>query len=202
MIDRTALQTPWSLAVLAFACRSIGIAVACLWVSSCSPGSSLPLLPDEPPGPYRLGINEEVRVITFGQEQLTGQFRINDRGVIAVPLLGAIPANNLTTEELEQSIAARLKQKEVMDRPDVSVDIVSYRPVFILGEVNKPGQYAYQPGMTVLTAVAIAGVFTYRAVTDYASILRTTDGHASEGRVPRDMQVRPGDVIDIYERHF
>jgi polysaccharide export outer membrane protein len=82
------------------------------------------------------------------------------------------------------------------------VDVVSYRPVFILGEVSKPGQYPYQPGMTVLTAVAVAGGFTYRAVTDYASILRTADGHAVEGRVPRNMLVQPGDVIDIYERHF
>jgi polysaccharide export outer membrane protein len=173
-----------------------------LGAASCSPGSELAPLPDTPAGPYRLGVNEEVRVITFGQEQLTGQFRINDRGNIVVPLLGEIPANDLTTTQLQQAIASRLKEKQLVERPDVSVDVVSYRPVFILGEVSKPGQYAYQPGMTVLTAVAVAGGFTYRAVTDYASILRTGDGHAVEGRVPRNMLVQPGDVIDIYERHF
>lgn len=182
--------------------RYFVIAVACLGVSSCSPGANLPPLTDAPPGQYRLGINEEVRVITFGQEQLTGQFRINDQGDIAVPLLGAIAADGLTTTELKKSIEARLKQKDLLDKPDVSVDIMSYRPVFILGEVSKPGQYPYQPGMTVLTAVAIAGGFTYRAVTDYASILRTADGHATEGLVARNVLVRPGDVIDIYERHF
>jgi polysaccharide biosynthesis/export protein len=187
---------------LAYRWKRLGIAALLLGASSCSPGSDLAPLPDTQPGPYRLGVNEEVRVITFGQEQLTGQFRINDRGNIVVPLLGEIPANELTTTQLQQAIAARLKDKQLVEHPDVSVDVVSYRPVFILGEVSKPGQYPYQPGMTVLTAVAVAGGFTYRAVTDYASILRTADGHAVEGRVPRNMLVQPGDVIDIYERHF
>jgi polysaccharide export outer membrane protein len=180
----------------------LAIAVACCSVVSCSPGSDLPPLSPAAAGPYRLGVNEEVRVITFGEQQLTGQFRIDDRGDIAVPLLGPIPAIGRTTGELERSIELRLKDKGIMQKPSVLVDIVSYRPVFILGEVNKPGQYPYQPGMTVLTAVAIAGGFTYRAVTDYASILREVDGHSVEGRVPRGMSVEPGDVIDIYERHF
>ena len=176
--------------------------MTCCSAVSCSPGADLPPLAAPPPGPYRLGVNEEVRVITFGEQQLTGQFRIDDRGDIAVPLLGPIPAKGRTTDELQQSIEKRLKDKGIMQQPSVLVDIVSYRPVFILGEVNKPGQYPYQPGMTVLTAVAIAGGFTYRAVTDYASILRNVDGHSVEGRVPRGMPVEPGDVIDIYERHF
>ena len=141
-------------------------------------------------------------MITFGQEQLTGQFRINDRGQLAVPLLGSVPADGLTTAELEHSIEQLLKKKDLLQNPSVSVDVITYRPVFILGEVAKPGQYPYQPGMTVLTAVALAGGFTYRAVTDYASILRTTDGHSVEGRVGRGVLVEPGDVVDIFERRF
>ena len=143
-----------------------------------------------------------MRVITFGQEQLTGQFRINDRGDIAIPLLGNVKADGLTTTELEGSIEQRLKDKQVLQAPSVSVEVLNYRPVFILGEITKPGQYAYQPDMTVLTAVAIAGGFTYRAQTDYASILRTERGHSTEGRVPRGAPVRPGDVITIFERYF
>jgi polysaccharide export outer membrane protein len=176
--------------------------MACLLLAACSPGSNLPKLSAMPAGPYRLGVGEDVRVITFGEEQLTGQFRVNDRGDIAVPLLGTIPANGLTTTELEQSIAKQLTVKKVLLNPSVSVEVLQYRPVFILGEVSRPGEYPYQPGMTVLTAVAIAGGFTYRAETGYASILRTTEGHSVEGRVPRGMEVRPGDVIDIFERYF
>jgi polysaccharide export outer membrane protein len=181
----------------------VGVAAACLLLAACSPGSNLPPLAATPAGPYRLGVGEDVRVITFGEERLTGQFRVNDRGDIAVPLLGTIPASGLTTTQLEQSIAKQLTVKKVLLNPSVSVEVLQYRPVFILGEVAKPGEYQYQPGMTVLTAVAIAGGFTYRAETGYASISRVTDnGHAVEGRVPRGMEVRPGDVIDVFERYF
>jgi polysaccharide export outer membrane protein len=179
-----------------------GVVMTSLLMTACSPGSGLPPLAATPAGPYRLGVGEEVRIITFGEERLTGQFRVNDRGEIAIPLLGTIPATGLTTTELEKAISRQLMDKKVLLDPSVSVEVLSYRPVFILGEVSKPGEYPYKPGMTVLTAVAIAGGFTYRAETDYASILRNTDNHPIEGKVPRGMEVRPGDVIDIYERYF
>jgi polysaccharide export outer membrane protein len=147
-------------------------------------------------------VDDQVRIITFGQDSMTGQFRVNDRGTIAVPLLGAIQATGLTSGELERRIERELKAKKLLLDPSVSVEVVGYRPMFILGEVTKPGQYPYEPGMTVLTAVAIAGGFTYRAQTDYASLLRTVNGHTVEGRVPRGMEVLPGDVITILERYF
>ncbi len=176
--------------------------LACLALSACEPGANLAPLPESPEIAYHLGVSDQIRVITFGQEQLTGEFRVNDRGDVAIPLLGSIPADGLTTTQLEKSIAQRLIDKKVFLNPSVSVEVLSYRPVFILGEVAKPGQYPYQPKMTVLTAVAIAGGFTYRAQTDYASILRTEDAHSVEGRVPRGAAVRPGDVIDIFEKYF
>lgn len=173
-----------------------------LGLASCAPGSSLPPLANADPGPYRLAVDDQVRIITFGQEDLTGQFKVNDRGTIAIPLLGAIPASGLTSAELEHQIAKELKQKKLLLDPSVSVEVLGYRPMFILGEVTKPGQYPYEPGMTVLTAVAIAGGFTYRAQTSYASLLRKVNGHSVEGRVPRGMEVLPGDVITILERYF
>jgi polysaccharide export outer membrane protein len=178
------------------------LTVACLLVGSCSLGSALPPLPDTPPGPYQLGVDDEVRIISVGADQLTGKFRVNDRGDIAMPLIGAVPASGLTTGELEHSIAQRILEKKLLLDPSVSVEILTYRPIFVLGEVSKPGQYPYQPGMTVLTAVAVAGGFTYRAQTDEASILRKIHGHPVEGRVPRGMEVQPGDVVNILERYF
>ena len=83
-------------------------------LSSCAPGSSLPPLADTDSGPYRLAVDDQVRVITFGQEQLTGQFRVNDRGAIAVPLLGPIPATGLTSAELEHKIEDELRSKKVL----------------------------------------------------------------------------------------
>ncbi len=176
--------------------------LACGLLTACTPGSGLPPLPNAPPGPYRLGVDEEVRVIVFGADHLTGQFRVNDRGNIAIPLLGNIHANGLTTNELENSIAQRLKDQKVLLNPSVSVEVVTYRPIFILGEVAKPGQYPYQPGMTVLTAVSIAGGFNYRAQEEHASILRKINGRMVESRVSRGTAVEPGDVIDILPRYF
>ena len=173
-----------------------------LLVASCAPGSDLPPLPETPPGAYQLGVDDEVRIISFGEDQLTGKFRVNDRGDIAMPLIGTSPASGTTTSELEHRIAQRILDKKLLLDPSVSVEILSYRPIFVLGEVTKPGQYPYQPGMTVLTAVAVAGGFTFRAQTDEASILRKIDGHPVEGRVPRGTEVQPGDVVNILERYF
>ncbi|HEY5300133.1 MAG TPA: SLBB domain-containing protein [Acetobacteraceae bacterium] len=80
--------------------------------------------------------------------------------------------------------------------------MTAYRPIFVLGEVNKPGQFAYQPGMTVLAAVALAGGFTYRAIDDYAGVVRTYDAGAAEGRAAPQTALEPGDVVTVFERRF
>ena len=89
-----------------------------------------------------------------------------------------------------------------MRNPSVSIEITEYRPVFVLGEVTHPGQITYQPGMTVLSSIAIAGGYTYRAVEDYASVVRTVDGDSVEGKASRQAPVQPGDVITVFERKF
>ena len=176
--------------------------VIALLLVSCAPGSDLQPLPAATPGPYKLGAGDQVRVITFGEDQLTGKFQISDSGNVAIPLLGTVPAEGLTTTELENNIEQQLKDKKILLDPSVSVEIVEYRPIFVLGEVSKPGQYPYQPGMTVLTAVAVAGGFTYRAQTDDASILRKVNGHSVEGRASRRVELLPGDVVTVLERYF
>ena len=178
------------------------VAGVALVLTACTPGSDMPPLPEDPNPAYHLGAGDQVRVIVFGQDQITGQFRVNDAGSIAVPLIGLVHAAGLTTAQLQEAIAANLKRAEIVREPNVSVEVLAYRPVFILGEVKLPGQYPFQPGMTVLTAVAVAGGFTYRAVTGRATILRVEGGRSVEGRVPRGAAVQPGDVITILERHL
>jgi polysaccharide export outer membrane protein len=119
-----------------------------------------------------------------------------------MPLLGNVQASGLTPSEFADRLDADLKEQKFLKEPSVSVEVLAYRPIFVLGEVAKPGQYAYQPGMTVLTAVAVAGGYTYRAFQDYASDIRTSNGHAEEGRVTPRSFLAPGDVVKIYERHF
>lgn len=174
-----------------------------LLLSGCGgPGSDLAPLPPSLPAAYVLAPGDQVRIITFGEDTLTGEFRVNDSGVIALPLVGAVKAAGKTPAELEQAVASALRQARLLGNPSVTVEITSYRPIYVLGEVNKPGQYAYQPGMTVVTAVAVAGGFTYRAIESHASIVRTTDGMAIEGRATRQTFVQPGDVITVFERRF
>ena len=181
---------------------AVSLAIACLLAASCTPGSDLPPLPATKPGPYRLGAADQVRIVTYGEDRLTGQYPIDDSGNITIPLLGNVPAGGMTTSELEQDIKQRMIEKKILLDPSVSVTVIDYRPIFVLGEVTKPGQYPYQPGMTVLTAVAVAGGFTYRAQTEDASILRRINGQSVEGRVPRGTEVLPGDVVTIFERYF
>lgn len=165
-------------------------------------GRNLQPLPEERSDVYRLGPGDVLRIITFGDQQLTGEFRVSDSGNIAVPLLGNVKAAGLSTTRLEETISRLLREKNLFRNPSVAVEVLTYRPIFVLGEVAKPGQYPYQPGMTVLTAVAVAGGFTYRAIDDYASIVRTTGEQATEGRVMRQSLVQPGDVVTVFERRF
>jgi polysaccharide export outer membrane protein len=162
----------------------------------------LPPISDVNAGEYHLGPGDQVRILTFGEEQLTGEFRVNARGDIALPLVGNVHAAGLTPDQLEQATKELLTRSKLYKNPSVTVEVINYRPVFVLGEVSHPGQYPYQPGMTVLTAVAVAGGFTYRAVEDVFSIVRTSNGQAVEGRAERQSLVQPGDVITVYERRF
>ena len=177
-------------------------------LAGCSgPGTDLPALPDVPERTYRLGAGDQVRILVFGEDQLSGEYRVNDTGRIALPLIGAVRAAGASTTELESTVAGGLKRAGMLRDPSVAVEVIAYRPIFVLGEVNKPGQYPYQPGMTVVTAVAVAGGFTYRAVDDYAAVVRTFDpgtpqGRAIEGKAYRQTFVQPGDVITIFERRF
>jgi polysaccharide biosynthesis/export protein len=179
-----------------------GLLGFCLLATGCAPGHGLPDLPPSTPHAYRLGPGDIVRVITFGEDATTGEFRVNDSGGLALPLIGTIQATGLTTDALAARVSDALQRANLLKAPSVVAEIVTYRPIFVLGEVSRPGQYAYQPGMTVVTAAAVAGGFTYRAVDDYASVVRTLDGIAVEGKAIRQSFVQPGDVITIFERRF
>jgi polysaccharide biosynthesis/export protein len=174
----------------------------CLFASACAPGRGLPELTSAAPGAYRLGPGDVVRLITFGEDSLTGEFRVSDSGLIALPLVGGVQAEGLSPDALALRVGKALVQANILRSPSVSAEVIAYRPIFVLGEVSKPGQYPYQPGMTVVTAAAVAGGFTYRAVQDYASVVRTKDGSAIEGIARRQGFIQPGDVITVYERRF
>ena len=183
---------------------SLILGLVLLLLAGCAPGGDLAQLPDQhvAAAAYKLGSGDSIRIITFGEDQLTGEFRVSDSGTISVPLLGQFPVAGLAVDQVAAKIAARLEKDKIFKNPSVAAEVTTYRPIFILGEVNKPGQYPYQPGMTLLSAVSVAGGFTYRAVDRYASIVRAVDGVVVEGKVDRQALIQPSDVVTIFERRF
>lgn len=179
-------------------------ALAALTLAGCAPGAGVPQMPNYVVPTYTLGGGDTIRIITFGEDQLTGDFRVGDGGYIALPLLGDVHVGGLTPPQVDRLLESQLSSKGLIRNPSVSSEVVQYRPIFVLGEVARPGQFQFQPNMTMLTAVAVAGGFTYRAVEDYAEVTRTVpgQGHATTGLLNPNDFVAPGDVIKVYMRHF
>jgi polysaccharide export outer membrane protein len=150
---------------------------------------------------YTLGAGDQIRIIVFGSEDLSGEFEVGPQGDIAYPLIGQVQAGGKTLRAVEEEIANRLKPDYLKD-PRVNVEVLNYRPFFVLGEVRRPGSYPYQSGMTVVNAVALAGGFTYRAVEDEVLITRASDPSKQEMRADLNASVLPGDTIEVQERFF
>jgi polysaccharide export outer membrane protein len=151
--------------------------------------------------PYRLASGDRVRVIVFGQENLTNSFNVDGAGNIAMPLIGNVHVLGLTTAQAEGSLEARLRAGYLRE-PKVSVEVEAFRPFFVLGEVGASGQYPFVNGMTAQTAVAIAGGFSPRGDQSGVDITRTIDGSPTTASVPLTFAIRPGDTITVRERFF
>lgn len=173
-------------------------------LAGCAPGADLPPLAhaDQASGPYRLGPGDQLQIITYDEAPLTGGFTVDDAGDVAMPLIGIIAATGLTPKELGASIAQKLREQRLLANPNVTVAVTKYRPIYILGEVTKPGEYPFEPGMTLLSAISVAGGFTYRGIQNYASVVRMTDDKVVESRITRQALIQPGDVITVFERSF
>ena len=150
---------------------------------------------------YRLGAGDRVRVTVFGQEDLSGTFQVDGEGKVALPLIGNVQAGGLSAGDFEKTIVGALKPDYLQD-PRVSVEVMTYRPFYIVGEVNNPGNYPYTNGMTVINAVAMAGGFTYRARENDFEIKRSGKPSQDAEEANQETLVHPGDVITVPERWF
>lgn len=151
--------------------------------------------------PYRLDSSDRLRIIVFGQDNLSNTYVIDQAGYISFPLIGNVAARGKTQQGLAAEIATKLRQGFIRD-PDVSVEVDTYRPIFVMGEVQNAGQYNYVAGMTVQNAIATAGGFSPRARQDDVDITRQINGEILNGRVPISDPLRPGDTIYVRERYF
>jgi polysaccharide export outer membrane protein len=150
---------------------------------------------------YRLGSGDMIKITVFNQEDLSGEYTINGAGHISLPLIGEVNAKDITVKQLIQAISDKLKPEYLLN-PKVSVQVLNYRPFYILGEVKEPKSYPYVDGMTYLNAVAIAGGYTYRAKEDYVVVTHMNDPQKTEHMLKMDEKVMPGDIIYVKERFF
>ena len=186
----------------------LGLVLCAGLIGACAQDRVAPLTmgPGAPTGTvtdsaYKLDTGDKLRVIVFGEMDLGGEYEVDASGFVRLPLVGQIRAAGLAVNEFEDGMKAALEKGYLRD-PRVSVEVINYRPFYILGQVNKPGEYPYVNGMTVLSAVALAGGYTYRANETNVYIRRRG---AEEQRVaPADQvtRVQPGDIITVRERFF
>jgi polysaccharide biosynthesis/export protein len=151
--------------------------------------------------PYTLDSGDRLRIVVFGQNNLSASYTVDPAGIVTLPLIGGVEARGRTTFEMQKDIEARLRNGYLRE-PNVSAEIETYRPFFILGEVQTSGQYPFVAGMTAENAVAIANGFSPRAVQGSVEIARKVRGQEIRATVPLTTPLKPGDVVTVRERWF
>lgn len=151
---------------------------------------------------YEIAPGDRLRVNVFGDTTLNGEYGVDQTGALPLPLVGSVPVAGHTTNGAAGAIASALKSGGFLRDPRVSVEVINFRPFYILGEVNRPGEYPYKAGMSLFAAVATAGGYTYRANSGKVYIRKGSEGVEREYELTSDIAILPGDVIRIPERYF
>lgn len=159
------------------------------------------VLAQESNAPYELGAGDEIRVIVFGEEDLSGEFEVDGTGRISLPLIGSVSIGGMDISAAESRIVDLLADGYLIT-PRVNIEVLNYRPFYIIGEVKEPGSYPYVSGMTVLEAVAYGSGFTYRANKKKIEITRRQHGETIKINVDTNAVVLPGDTVRVTERFF
>ena len=183
-------------------------AIVALAVSSCGSANLGPASLDEQQARVtaataapKLQAGEKISITVFGEDKLSGDYTIDPSGFVSLPLAGTIQAAGLTQAELEQALSAKFRS-EYLRSPKVTVTIATFRPIYIIGEVEKPGEYPYKSGLNVLSATALAGGTTYRASRTYVMIQHPNESGMREYPFSSTVPVLPGDLVRVPERYF
>lgn len=181
----------------------IAAAILALGLSACGTNyDGLSMQSMGTPPAYKLDAGDRVAVNVFGEDNLSGEYEVDQSGIVSLPLAGRVNVANLSTQDAERTIAKRLSEGFVSN-PNVTVSVVRYRPFYVLGEVARPGGYPFYSGASVLSAVAVAGGYTYRAEKFGTRLLRQGgDGKAEPQRITPGTYIQPGDIVIVPERWF
>lgn len=151
---------------------------------------------------YRLGAGDKIRVVVLADPEFSGDYEVDASGNISARMIGRLSALGMTTAELEAALVQRYRSGGYLRDPKLSVELISMRPFFVMGEIARPGSYPYVAGLTVAQAVAIAGGYTRRASTSRMKIKRFGSPANTDEAVTEDTTVNPGDIIRVPERYF
>lgn len=159
-----------------------------------------PALNATAPHAYLLGSGDKIQLSVYGQSDLSGQFTLDGNGSVSLPKAGVVVLANKTLRQAEQVIAGRLALE--LKNPEVAVNIIEYRPIYVMGEVQHPGQFPFAPGMTVLNAVALAMGYKERADPSRITIVRASDPDRVARKATEATSLEPGDTVSVLQRWF
>ncbi|MFV0296890.1 MAG: polysaccharide biosynthesis/export family protein [Hyphomicrobiaceae bacterium] len=150
---------------------------------------------------YKVGIGDKLKLEVFGEKDLSGTYDVDNNGAISLPLIGPLNVVGENTATIRQNVSRRLANG-YLNTPKVTVDVDTYRPIYVHGEVKTGGAFPFKVGTRLRDAVAVAGGYTYRADSSY--IVLSRDGMSKDTRInmPSDLFVMPGDNIRVPERYF
>jgi protein involved in polysaccharide export with SLBB domain len=151
---------------------------------------------------YKLGAGDKIRVVVLADPEFSGEYEVDATGNISARMVGRLSVIGMTTAELEAALTERYRSSGYLRNPRISVELLSARPFFIMGEIIKPGSYPYVAGLTVAQAIAIAGGYTRRASSGRIKIKRFGSVAGSEESVTEDSTINPGDIVRVPERFF
>ncbi len=184
----------WRLIVIFLACSTL--------LASCNDYKLAKLSNNHVTGAYRLGPSDQLRVMVFGQKEMSNNYQVDSTGRISIPLVGAVKVHGRTTRQVERIIVSRLQSANIVNDPQVSIEITNYRPFFIQGEVKNSGSYPFQVGLTFEKAIAASGGYTIHANKRYFIVSRMVGNKMEKYKVTPEHLVHPGDSITVKERWF
>ncbi|WP_348529701.1 polysaccharide biosynthesis/export family protein [Qipengyuania aquimaris] len=186
--------------------RNLGLLILAtfgsLALTGCGGVGSLASIPAPPGGEYRVNTGDSLQIAIQDLEAADGEYTVDDSGSISLPMIKEIEVRGLTFREIGTKIESEYRTAGVLTSPVVNVQPASLRPYYVLGEVNRPGEFEYRQGMTVLAAISAAGGYTYRANTGEVEITRTIEGREIVGRADETTLLQPGDRVRVFERWF
>lgn len=193
--------------MLSFFQRLFALVVLTTLVAACSSSGSIDYVKGTPGDvstnllELKLAPGDKIRVTVFGEDKISGDYDIDTAGYVSLPLAGSVKAAGLSKPDLERELARKLSG-DYLKSPKVTVSVINFRPFFILGEVEKPGEYQYRSGMNVLSAMAMAGGPTYRASRSSILIQRAGTTQLKEYPLDTTVSILPGDLVRVPERYF